>query len=221
MILPPLTAIVDQDVSAAHGWSVPAAARAFLAGGARFIQVRGKSVPSRTLLDWCDEIVTAAAAVDGVVIVNDRPDVARMAGAAGVHVGQDDLRPPAVRAVVGPSAIVGLSTHTREQILDARAEPIAYAAVGPIFGSRTKDTGYDAVGLELVRVAAGAMGGHVAIVAIGGITLDRAADVLAAGAASVAVIGDLFATRDPERRTRQYVDRLAEAVRGGHSGRAV
>jgi thiamine-phosphate pyrophosphorylase len=165
--------------------------------------------------------VAAAAAVDGVVIVNDRPDVARMAGAAGVHVGQDDLRPPAVRAVVGPSAIVGLSTHTREQILDARAEPIAYAAVGPIFGSRTKDTGYDAVGLELVRVAAGAIGGHMAIVAIGGITLDRAADVLAAGAASVAVIGDLFATRDPERRTRQYVDRLAEAVRGGHSGRAV
>jgi thiamine-phosphate pyrophosphorylase len=221
VILPPLTAIVDQDVSAAHGWSVPAAARAFLAGGARFIQVRGKSVPSRTLLDWCDEIVAAAAAVDGVVIVNDRPDVARMAGAAGVHVGQDDLRPPAVRAMVGPSAIVGLSTHTREQILDARAEPIAYAAVGPIFGSRTKDTGYDAVGLELVRVAAGAIGGDVAIVAIGGITLDRAADVLAAGAASVAVIGDLFATRDPERRTRQYVDRLAEAVRGGHSGRAV
>lgn len=220
MILPPLTAIVDQDVSAAHGWSVPDAARAFLAGGARFIQVRGKSVPSRALLDWCDEIVAAAAAVEGIVIVNDRPDVARMAGAAGVHVGQDDLRPPAARAVVGPSAIVGLSTHTREQILDARTEPITYVAVGPIFGSRTKDTGYNAVGLELVRFAAGAIG-DVPIVAIGGITLDRAADVLAAGAASVAVIGDLFATRDPARRTRQYVDRLAEAVRGGHSGRAV
>jgi thiamine-phosphate pyrophosphorylase len=220
VILPPLTAIVDQDISAAHGWSVPDAARAFLAGGARFIQVRGKSVPSRVLLEWCDEIVAAAAAVDGIVIVNDRPDVARMAGAAGVHVGQDDLRPPAARAVVGPSAIVGFSTHTREQVADARAQPITYLAVGPIFGSRTKETGYDAVGLELVRFAAGAIG-DVSIVAIGGITLDRAADVLAGGAASVAVIGDLFATRDPERRTRQYVDRLADAVRGGLSGRAV
>ena len=220
MILPPLTAIVDRDVSAAHGWNVPDAARAFLAGGARVIQVRGKSVPSGVLLDWCDEIVAAAAAVEGIVIVNDRPDVARLAGAAGVHVGQDDLRPPAARAVVGPSAIVGLSTHTRAQILAGRGEPITYLAVGPIFGSRTKDTGYDAVGLELVQFAAGAIG-DVPIVGIGGITLDRAADVIAAGAASVAVIGDLFATRDPERRTRQYIDRLADATRGGHSGPAV
>jgi thiamine-phosphate pyrophosphorylase len=106
-------------------------------------------------------------------------------------------------------------------VLDGRAQPITYLAVGPIFGSRTKHTGYDAVGLELVRVAAGAIGGDVPIVAIGGITLDRACDVIAAGAASVAVIGDLFATRDPERRTRQFIDRLAEAVQGGHSGRAV
>jgi thiamine-phosphate pyrophosphorylase len=221
VILPPLTAIVDQDVSAAHGWSVPDAARAILAGGARCIQVRGKRVPSRVLLGWCDEIVAAAAAVDGMVIVNDRPDVARMAGAAGVHVGQDDLPPAAVRAVIGPSAIVGLSTHTREQVLDARAQPITYLAVGPIFGSRTKDTGYDAVGLDLVRFAADAVGGDVPIVAIGGITLDRASDVIAAGAASVAVISDLLATRDPQGRTRQFIDRLAEAARGGHSGRAV
>jgi len=221
VILPPLSAIVDQSVSAAHGWSVPDTARAFLAGGARLIQVRGKRVPSRALLEWCDEIVAAAAAADGIVIVNDRPDVARMARAGGVHVGQDDLRPSDARAIVGSSCMVGLSTHTREQIIGARAEPITYAAVGPVFGSRTKDTGYDAVGLELVRFAAGTVGAGVPIVAIGGITLARAADVLAAGAASVAVIGDLFASRDPEGRTRQYVDRLAEAVRGRRSGRAV
>ena len=78
--------------------------------------------------------------------------------------------------------------------LAARAEPITYLAVGPIFGSRTKDTGYDAVGLDLVRFAAAATMAAVPVVAIGGITLDRAPQVLAAGAASVAVIGDLFAT---------------------------
>jgi thiamine-phosphate pyrophosphorylase len=221
VILPPLTAIVDRDVAAAYGWSVPDAARAFLAGGARLIQVRGKGVPSGVLLEWCDDIVAAAAAFETLVVVNDRPDVARMADAAGVHVGQDDLRPQDARAIVGPSAIVGLSTHTREQVLNARADPIAYLAVGPIFGSRTKETGYDAVGLELVRFAVDATGGAVPIVAIGGITLDRAADVLAAGAASVAVIGDLFATRDPEGRTRQYVDRLAGAMPLGRRGRAV
>ena len=70
MILPPLTAIVDQDISAAHGWSVPDAARAFLAGGARFIQVRGKSVPSRVLLEWCDEIVAAAQRAGGASVDN-------------------------------------------------------------------------------------------------------------------------------------------------------
>jgi thiamine-phosphate pyrophosphorylase len=220
VILPPLTAIVDADVSAAHGWTVPETARALLAGGARLIQVRGKRVPSRALLEWCDEIVAAAADFDARIIVNDRPDVARMAGAAGVHVGQADLRPAAARAILGPSAMVGLSTHTREQILDARGQPITYLAVGPIFGSRTKDTGYAPVGLELVRFAAATVG-SVPIVAIGGITLDHAADALAAGAAGVAVIGDLFATRDPEGRTRQFVDRLAGVVPAGRSGRTV
>ena len=102
------------------------------------------------------------------------------------------MRPPAARAVVGPSAIVGLSTHTREQILDARTEPITYVAVGPIFGSRTKDTGYNAVGLELVRVAAGVIGG-VPIVAIGGITLDRAA---AAGCTPVGSVNEAVKDAD-------------------------
>jgi thiamine-phosphate pyrophosphorylase len=214
-------AIADRDVSAAHGWSVPDAARAFLAGGARLIQVRGKDVPSRALLAWCDDIVAAAATVEAIVIVNDRADVARMSGAAGVHVGQDDLRPRAVRALVGPSAVVGLSTHTHQQVSGACREPITYLAVGPLYGSRTKQTGYAAVGLELVRAAAAATGGTPPIVAIGGITLDRAPDVLAAGATSVAVIGDLFATGDPEGRTRQYVDRLAGGAPGGRSDRAI
>ena len=208
MILPALTAIVDVDITAAHGWTVPELARACLNGGARLLQVRAKRVPSRALLDWCDEIVAAAAPFGATVVVNDRPDVARMAGAAGVHVGQDDLSPAAARAILGPSATVGLSTHTAEQVVAAWGEPITYLAVGPIFGSRTKDTGYGAVGLDLVRFA-GAGTGALPVVAIGGITLDVAGDVLAAGAASVAVISDLFATGDPEARTRQFLDRLA------------
>jgi thiamine-phosphate pyrophosphorylase len=134
-----------------------------------------------------------------------------MAGASGVHVGQDDMPASAVRALLGASAVVGLSTHTREQIAAARAEPLTYLAVGPVFGSRTKETGYDAVGLELVQFAQATAGEAVPVVAIGGITLDRAPRVLAAGAASVAVIGDLFVTGDPEARTRQFLARLGDA----------
>jgi thiamine-phosphate pyrophosphorylase len=212
VILPALTAIVDADVTAACGWTVPDAARAFLDGGARFLQVRAKRAPSRAFLEWCDSVVAAAIPYGAAVIVNDRADIARMAGASGVHVGQDDLPVSAVRTVMGASAVVGLSTHTREQIAAAAAEPISYLAVGPIFGSRTKDTGYDAVGLELVQFAEATAQRALPVVAIGGITLERAPQVLAAGAASVAVIADLFATGDPEARTRQFLARLGDVV---------
>ena len=212
MILPVLAAIVDADVAAASGWTVPDTARACLDGGARFLQVRAKRVPSRAFLEWCDTVVAAAAPYGATVVVNDRPDIARMAGASGVHVGQDDLPASAARALLGASAVVGLSTHTREQIAAARAQPLTYLAIGPVFGSRTKDTGYDAVGLELVQFARATAGEAVPVVAIGGITLDRAPHVLAAGAASVAVIGDLFATADPEARTREFLARLGDVA---------
>ena len=120
-----------------------------------------------------------------------------------MHVGQDDLAPAAVRALVGTGAIVGYSTHTEEQVREAVNEPVSYIAVGPIFGTRSKDTGYEAVGLDRVTVAA-RIAGRIPIVAIGGITLETAPAVLAAGAASVAVIGDLLAGNDPAGRVAAY-----------------
>ena len=143
------------------------------------------------------------------LIVNDRADIARLAGADGVHVGQEDLTPASVRAIVGDTAIVGLSTHTTGQAALAVREPVTYIAVGPVFGTTTKTTGYEQVGLEMVREAARlARGCGLPLVAIGGITLENAASVLEAGAASVAVIGDLLSTGDPEHRVRMYHDRL-------------
>ena len=142
------------------------------------------------------------------IIVNDRVDVARMAGASGVHVGQDDLPPAEVRRLLGRDAVVGCSTHSIAQIDVAVHEPVSYIAVGPVFGTTTKDTGYNAVGLELVRAAV-QRSGDIPVVAIGGVTLDRAASVLAAGATSVAVIGDLLATGDPTARTAAYLQALA------------
>jgi thiamine-phosphate pyrophosphorylase len=214
--LSPLYAVLDTDVAAAHGWTVPDLARACCDGGARLLQVRAKTLASGSLLALADEVVRTARPYGADVIVNDRADVARMADAAGVHVGQEDLAPSAVRRVVGAAGIVGLSTHTIAQIERARREPITYLAVGPVFGTASKDTGYEAVGLGLVREAVrfnsgpgGASGDRIPVVAIGGITLDLAPSVVSAGASSVAVISDLFVGGNPHARVREYLARLA------------
>src|SRR5262245_12906481 len=168
-------------------------------GGARCLQIRAKELPSGRFLDLCDTITEAARLYGAVVIVNDRPDLALMSKAAGVHVGQDDLPPARVRSLLGPDAVIGFSTHTSEQIDRAPREPDDYIAIGPVFGTRTEETGYDAVGLLQVSDAARRSNG-LPVVAIGGITLDRAASVWAAGASSVAVISDLLEGGDPAGR---------------------
>jgi thiamine-phosphate pyrophosphorylase len=196
-------------VAARAGWAAADLARAYMDGGARLIQVRAKNLPSGQLLEVCDRVVQDAHACGAAVIVNDRVDVARLCAADGVHVGQDDVPASAARQQLGPGAIVGLSTHTPGQAEVALSQPVSYIAVGPVFGTRTKDTGYTAVGLELVRVVAG-LAGQRPVVAIGGITLDTAPSVIEAGAASVAVITDLLATGDPVARTRDYLQCLTD-----------
>ena len=211
LVIPPLQAIVDTAAARSAGWQPIDLARAFLDGGARFLQLRAKDLPSGAFLDLCDAVVSIAAPYGARVIVNDRVDLAAMSRAAGVHVGQDDLPPPAARAQLGPEAIVGYSTHSVAQIDAAARAPVTYVAVGPVFGTRTKDTGYAAVGLGLVKTAAGRSPGRP-IVAIGGITLETAGAVWSAGAATVAVIGDLLAGGDPAARVASY-NRLAYAHR--------
>ena len=207
--LPRLYAIVDVDVCARAGWTPSDLARAYISGGARLIQLRAKQIESGAMLDITAAMVEDARTADAIVIVNDRADVALLSGAAGVHVGQDDFTPTDVRRVIGPAAMVGFSTHTDAQIEGALSQPISYLAIGPIFGTATKATGYDAIGYEAVQRAARlAAPFGMPVVAIGGITLDTAARVIAAGAASVAVITDLVAG-DPERRVREYLTALA------------
>jgi thiamine-phosphate pyrophosphorylase len=195
------------DVAARAGWTPLDLARAYLDGGARWLQIRAKQLPSGPFLDICDGLVRLAAPYGASVIVNDRADVAVMADVSGVHVGQEDLPPANARRLVGPARIVGFSTHTILQIDAAIHEPISYLAVGPVFGTTTKDTGYAAVGLELVSAAAGLARG-IPVVAIGGITIDTVESVLQAGATSVAVIGDLLAQGNPQGRVAAYLQRL-------------
>ena len=207
--LPRLCVICDADVCAGAGWALADFAAACLDGGATFLQLRAKAASSRWILETTLEVVRRAAGSDALVVVNDRADIARLADAGGVHVGQDDLAASAVRLIVGSDAVVGLSTHTVGQIDAALTEPVDYVAVGPVFDTATKSTGYRAVGLGRVREAASrAAPFGRPVVAIGGITLDRAADVVAAGARSVAVISDLLTGETPTARVRAYLDRL-------------
>ena len=205
-----LYAIVDAGVAARAGWTPSDLARAYLDGGARLLQLRAPGVDPATQLGWCQEIVRLAASVGARLIVNDRCDLALMAGAGGVHLGQDDLPIEAARRLLGPTAIIGVSTHGDQdaQHVDlAVRQPVSYLAIGPVYDTRTKDTGYAAVGLEAVRRTR-MVAGKRPVVAIGGITLATAPDVVAAGAASVAVISDLLVGGDPARRVREYLDAL-------------
>jgi thiamine-phosphate pyrophosphorylase len=185
-------------------------AQACLEGGATFLQLRAKHAAGGWLLDTATAMVALCALAGARVIVNDRADIAGLAGAAGVHVGQEDLPPEAVRRLVGPGLIVGVSTHTTGQLDAAVREPVDYVAIGPVFGTASKATGYDAIGLAMVeQAAARAHARGLQVVAIGGITLEQAADVVRAGADAVAVISDLLGTGNPRARVREYLDRLS------------
>jgi thiamine-phosphate pyrophosphorylase len=130
-----------------------------------------------------------------------------------VHLGQDDLPVEDARALLGPAAVIGVSTHTAAQIADACRAPVDYVAVGPVFGTRTKNTGYAPVGTALVAQARqhAAAHGALPLVAIGGITLATAASVIEAGADAVVVISDLLVDGAPEARVRAFLRTLGEA----------
>ena len=200
--LPKLYAIVDADACARENRVPLDVARAFLSAGASLIQLRCKPWGSAAFLDLAHAVVEDANRAGAAVIVNDRADVAALSRAHGLHVGQDDLTPADARSVIGDEPLLGLSTHTREQWEAALSEPVGYIAIGPVFGTGTKDTGYQAIGLETAqRAAAAAAREGLPTVAIGGITRDNAVSAIEAGAASVAIISDLL-RGDPEASCR-------------------
>lgn len=176
-----------------------------LRGGVDIVQLRMKrSGPSGG--DDTEIVATArryaemCAAHGALLIINDRPDLVAAAGADGVHVGQDDVPVSEARRTVGPDRLVGLSTHSPAQIDTAGAQPeIDYIGVGPVHATPTKP-GRPAVGLELVRYAAG----HATLpfFAIGGIDTANAGAVRAAGAERIAVVRALTGADDPERAAR-------------------
>jgi thiamine-phosphate pyrophosphorylase len=200
IVLPRLYAVAD----GAFGDPVRLAMD-LLDGGASLVQIRHKAASSGTLIHEVDEVLKATPR-HARIVVNDRPDVARLARAFGVHLGQEDLPPSLARTVLAEGQVIGYSTHNVSQALEAEGAPVDYIAVGPIFATSTKKDPAPVVGLERLREICSRV--HKPVVAIGGITLDSARDVLDCGAASVAVIGDLLRHGNVAERTRAWVRRL-------------
>ena len=157
------------DAAAVGEAAVPGTIERLTAAGITLLQLRAKDVGDRALVALARAAVAAAHRGGARLVLNDRVDVALLVGADGVHVGQDDLPPAEARALLGPEAIVGVSTHDLPQLALAAREPIDYVAIGPVFATTSKRDHEPVVGPALVR--AGRAGLDVPLVAIGGITL--------------------------------------------------
>jgi thiamine-phosphate pyrophosphorylase len=181
-----------------------------MCAGVRMLQYRAKNVSVREMLTIATGLAEIARNSGAHFCVNDRPDVAYLSGAHGVHVGQEDLSVEQARAVVGQDRWVGVSTHNLKQFEEAAASSTDYIAIGPIFETVSKINPDPVVGTELIRRLRPLT--RKPIVAIGGIRLESAAQVIQAGADSVAVIRDILSATDPAERAREFIRRL-EAVK--------
>lgn len=208
--LPPLDVYVILDRGAAGGRDLVDLAGVLLEAGVRWLQLRDKQAGARELLVLARRLNIRVEAAGGVLVVNDRPDVAVLAGARGVHLGQDDLPVPEVRRL-WPSLLVGVSTHDVAQARQAQADGADYVAVGSVFPTTSKG-GFELVGLDTLRGVRAEV--RVPLVAIGGITLSRVPAVVAAGADGVAVISAVTGAPDPGGAAA----RLLEAVRTARGG---
>jgi thiamine-phosphate pyrophosphorylase len=186
-------------VDTAGGQEPIALARILLEGGARILQLRLKETSSRDFLAAARAIVALCHSSGALLIVNDRADIAKLAGADGVHVGQDDLPLADARAIVGAVAIVGVSTHDVAQARAAEAGGADYIGFGAIYSGGLKNV-RDAQGLDRLRAVRAAVG--LPIVAIGGITEATMPTVLAAGADAAAIITDVLRAPDMPAKVR-------------------
>lgn len=200
------------DPAAARGRDLARIAAQAIRGGADAIQLRDKTGPVRQVIEQAERLlaVTRPAAVP--LIINDRIDVAAASGADGVHVGQNDLPVSAARQILGPNRIIGKSTHTLPQALEADREGVEYLAVGPIYPTPTKP-GYPSVGPVLIGQVRAKV--HTPLVVIGGIEAGTLPEVLQAGATCVAVVRAVCGADDPEDAARTLKRMLTQFGREG------
>lgn len=186
--LPPVYPITDTQIS---GLSHAEQIAVFADGGATLVQLREKRAPALKFYEEAKAALAVAAERGLQLIINDRVDIALAVGAAGVHLGQDDLPPEVARRLLGDDAVIGYSTHSVAQAVEAAKFSIDYLAIGPIYGTSTKENPDPIVGLEGLRAVRAATG-DLPLVAIGGITPANSREVFRAGADSVAMITGLW-----------------------------
>jgi len=202
MFLPKLYPITDMRLS---GLAHAAQIARLCDGGARFVQLREKHLAPREFYREAQAALAVARERGARLIINDRADIALALQADGVHLGQDDLDPAAARRLLGENFIIGYSTHSIAQAIEAARLPVDYIAIGPIFATQTKENPDPIVGLEGLRRVRDSIDSSIPLVAIGGITEMTARAALDAGADSVALISALLAAPDLiARRTREF-----------------
>lgn len=202
-----LYAIADADVLRARGISLEEFAQGLRAAGVALVQYRDKGASPQEVLRAAGVLREVMAGSGCRLIMNDRADLAVLAGFDGVHVGQGDLLPEDAQRVVGASRWVGVSTHSDEQVRAAESSCADYVAIGPVFSTETKVDAECVVGLDGVRRARALT--TKPLVAIGGITRTNARSVIDAGADSVAVISGLFAAGESvEKVARDFIELL-------------
>ena len=213
LVFPPLYAIID--VALLKKTSELSFVEMMAESGVELLQYRNKRASSRELFEASQSIsatlsrLAKPGSYKPRFIVNDRADIARLANAQGVHVGQQDLNVEEARAIVGPDSLVGVSTHSLEQLDAADKTSADYIAFGPIFPTNSKENPDPVVGLHLLREAR--QHTQKPIVAIGGITLERAVEVFRAGADSLAVARDLIVSENPAARAQLFLKEAARA----------
>jgi thiamine-phosphate pyrophosphorylase len=181
------------------------------AGGAILFQYRDKTAPGRDLYHQAEQLRQAAHDRGATFIVNDRCDVALAVEADGVHLGQDDLPLSLAKAVMGPNKLIGISTHTSEQVREATAGGADYVGFGPIFSTASKTNHEPVVGVEGLRQAR--LLTPLPIFAIGGITVASAEGIMHAGADGIAVMSAVWAAPDIATAVHVLIERIARASR--------
>ncbi len=204
-------ALLDGSGSAGAGEDareLPDLLRAAVAGGVQIVQLREKHLGDEQLVSVADAARALCGRLGALLIVNDRPSVALEAGADGVHVGQDDMPVAEVREMVGPDMLIGLSTHSADEVVAEDAALADYIGVGPVHETPTKP-GRPAVGLELIRYAAAHS--PVPFFAIGGLDARNLGEAIGAGARRAVVLRAIAAAKDPQRAARALREQLDDA----------
>jgi thiamine-phosphate diphosphorylase len=206
-----LALIVITDPSCGPGRTIVDVAAAALRGGAPSIQLRGKDQPAREQVELARALLAITRPAGALLWVNDRVDVALAAGADGVHLGQDDVPVTAVRRIVPPGFLVGISAETPELARAAERDGADYVGTGPVYATGSKADAGDAIGTGRVTDVAGAV--RIPVVGIGGIDAANAGEVVRAGAAGVAVIGAVMRAEDPGAATRALLESIERGRR--------